>query len=591
VRFKATTSRHVCLTLPRLNAGHTLADKHALIKLVQQNGIQHQLVAVFARQKRVDDQLAKQLQKMSLEPDGGQYAGQHFYGFAEFHVPKGTKGVNAELPIMLESAKEYQMVNLVIELDACCERLNENIDTTLAVLASRLAWVRENLGGTCFINVRDYVTAFETPELEFLERLTHFLANMPSAQRISGLCMEDPSGGVLPDLLGAYVAHTRRIFNEAGWTDAHILVHIHQGYGLAEACVLEALACGGTGIWCGISREGAGTGHANSLTTITNLVRLGNKDTASRFNLASLRAAAIEATKVCTGELPHPLTELYGSRSLDVCFDGGGMGGGGGFDPAAELAVKTKIRVSTMTTPFLFGEKMSEVFGAESAPEGGWPEEVRKQMWANVNRDLCRGVKEEYDSAPAIFALYTRSGGAATPAMTEICSAEIASAAHPAVRAFQASWQAAFGDALEVEPDDFFVRCCARFFFSPSSPLFLSLASLLDGDYNDGVISVSLSMARTRFAWAARSYPDECDGGLDDAWVCLIKRLAEPRMLERARKLRVQKTLKTVRRALTVGGGGLLARIKKQQEQEESVALPGDLSAPSSGVTRLSVTR
>ena len=101
-------------------------------------------------------------------------------------------------------------------------------------------------------------------------------------------------------------ARTRALMTKGGWKDSHILVHVHQAYGLAEASVLEwfvllkaahtharvrapvagsraltttvrlrrvplclhSLAAGATGIWCGLAREGAATGHANSLTTV-----------------------------------------------------------------------------------------------------------------------------------------------------------------------------------------------------------------------------------------------------------------------------------------------------------------------------------
>jgi isopropylmalate/homocitrate/citramalate synthase len=111
-----------------------------------------------------------------------------------------------------------------------------------------------------------------------------------------------------------------------GWNDGHILLHVHNGFGLAEACVLECLAAGADGIWCSIAREGAASGHANSLTTIANLHRLGNADVAARFSLPKVREAAIEITRITTGALPHPMTELYGGRALDIVFDPSMMG-------------------------------------------------------------------------------------------------------------------------------------------------------------------------------------------------------------------------------------------------------------------------
>ncbi len=63
--------------------------------------------------------------------------------------------------------------------------------------------------------------------------------------------------------------------------------------GSSEAAVLESLASGATGMWCGVSREGASVGHCSSTVTLLNLHRLGNKYIQSKYNLAALREAAV----------------------------------------------------------------------------------------------------------------------------------------------------------------------------------------------------------------------------------------------------------------------------------------------------------
>ena len=71
----------------------------------------------------------------------------------------------------------------------------------------------------------------------------------------------------------------------------------------------------------------AATGHANSLTTVCNLYRMGNRDCQERFSLPMLRHAAIELTQITTGQLPHPMTELYGEQRAwgekGACANGG----------------------------------------------------------------------------------------------------------------------------------------------------------------------------------------------------------------------------------------------------------------------------
>lgn len=536
--------------------GHTLPDKHRLIRLVRDVGIRHQLVGCFAHQRRVDDQLARLLQ--SDESLKAEYATQTFYGFAEFHEihPNAPGEINEAPTIGLLRAQEYGIANIVMEIDCCCKVVGdspEHVPRVTALLAKRLEWIRNNLGpaSRVFINLRDYITAVENPSTQ--DGVVRWLSSLPPAERIAGLLFEDPVGGVFPATLGGYVADTRAIMDEAGWMDGELLVHIHQGYGLAEACVLESLACGATGIWCGIAREGAAVGHANSLTTICNLQRLGNEDARQRFDLAKLRAAAIEATIICTGEPPYPQMELYGSRSCDVCFAFGMGAGPNDFDPVHAMAVQPHIRVSTMTSIPMFGDKLSQVFGAEAAPDGkgGWDHEVLRQMWANVNRDLLDGVKEEYDDAAALLELYEHSGGTVGDVMRAKVDALTSASTHHVVTAFRHRFTAAFGEeAHECTAREFYAQMCARYFANPDSPQFKVFCQLcafhsdehaaeLHGSAHDQD-TVHLAAAASRFAWAAECYPHECSD-LDSAWMCIVNHLVLRRLAQQTvhRRFRV----------------------------------------------------
>ena len=46
-----------------------------------------------------------------------------------------------------------------------------------------------------------------------------------------------------------------------GWSSGHLLLHVHKGYGLSDASQLASIGAGATGIWCGVSANGAMTGH------------------------------------------------------------------------------------------------------------------------------------------------------------------------------------------------------------------------------------------------------------------------------------------------------------------------------------------
>ena len=112
--------------------------------------------------------------------------------------------------------------------------------------------------------------------------------------------------------------------NKAGWHNGILTVHVHEKWGLADMAVLECLMHGANGIWASICEEGAALGHACSIVTLMNLVRLGNTKVKDNYNLAKFREAAISVTKITTGEDPHPKKPVYGERALDIVFGSGG---------------------------------------------------------------------------------------------------------------------------------------------------------------------------------------------------------------------------------------------------------------------------
>ena len=112
--------------------------------------------------------------------------------------------------------------------------------------------------------------------------------------------------------------------DKAGWHDGILTVHVHEKWGLADMAVLECLTHGANGIWASICEEGAALGHACSIVTIMNLVRLGNTTVREKYNLSKFREAAINVTKITTGINPHPKKPVYGARALDIVFGAGG---------------------------------------------------------------------------------------------------------------------------------------------------------------------------------------------------------------------------------------------------------------------------
>jgi hypothetical protein len=135
----------------------------------------------------------------------------------------------------------------------------------------------------------------------------------------------------------------------------------------SEASVLASLANGATGIWCGVSREGAAVGHCCSAVTLANLHRLGNEHVARTYNLPAVRAAAVEVTRITTGRDPPDHEEVYGARAMDVVFDDddGGMGGATQQRKVAEaMGATVRNRVTTFTSPRMFQERLLETYSA-----------------------------------------------------------------------------------------------------------------------------------------------------------------------------------------------------------------------------------
>ncbi len=132
--------------------------------------------------------------------------------------------------------------------------------------------------------------------------------------------------------------------------------------------MLASLANGATGIWCGVSREGAAVGHCCSAVTLANLHRLGNEHVARTYNLPAVRAAAVEVTRITTGRDPPDHEEVYGARAMDVVFDdSGGMGGATQqLEVAAAMGATVRNRVTMFTSPRMFEQRMEQLSPGQS---------------------------------------------------------------------------------------------------------------------------------------------------------------------------------------------------------------------------------
>ena len=118
---------------------------------------------------------------------------------------------------------------------------------------------------------------------------------------------------------------------------------------------------GANGIWASICVEGAAMGHASACVTLMNLIRLENTKVLNRYNCTYLRKAAINVTRITTGEDPPPKQPVYGTRALDMVFDLGKEE----FDLAEFFGEKAPVRITTLASPEMIREQLIVLFGED----------------------------------------------------------------------------------------------------------------------------------------------------------------------------------------------------------------------------------
>jgi len=267
------------------------------------------------------------------------------------------------------------------------------------------------------VNFRDVSEAM-FKKRENLIKVLYFLSTLPSNEKPFGIVFEEPTGNILPSTLRIWTRMFRTIMDKAGWHEGHLSVHIHEKWGLADMAVLECLIGGANGIWASICEEGAALGHACTIVTIMNLLRLGNTKVRDKYNLKCFREAAINVTKITTGQDPHCKKPVYGERALDIVFGAGGMGMGAvnDFDLAGFFGQKAPVRISTMSDFKMIIARLKDVFGDDSQ----FDDDIGKAMFATILEDLRSERKEEYMSEVGLALLFDRSGGQLTKKMSDV---------------------------------------------------------------------------------------------------------------------------------------------------------------------------
>ncbi len=389
--------------------GHTLEDKWAILEEVKKCGFKNIVVAAFSHMPRVDDTFVEQLTKKEKDLSC-------FYAFTEV-----GKLDNLEyIPVGMAKMKKYGLRNPIIEIDLANQKDPNFTSKMCALLQERIKWTFENLApdAKIFVNLRDFPFAMQKQPRATLE-IVKFLATMPNSTRLHGVIYEEPTGKFFPELLTGWTKIVRKCMDDNGWQDGNLLVHIHKKWGYANVTQIDCLAAGANGVWASICEEGAGIGHASSIVTIMNLVRMGNEKIKSAYNCRYLRDAAINVTKITTGKKPYPKHILYGDRALDMAFDFPGIASGhtGSHDlnVAEFFGLKAPKRMSTLASTDMVLERLRNLFGEDKQ----FTEEIASQMKSKMIEDLSNNRKEEYMSSVGLAILFDRAGGKLTAAMSD----------------------------------------------------------------------------------------------------------------------------------------------------------------------------
>lgn len=128
-----------------------------------------------------------------------------------------------------------------------------------------MKWVYDNINpkARLTLNLRDLLSAMPTVPERVL-KVVEFLSKMLEDKRLFALLIEDPASECMPDEMAAYIKAVRGTMVGSGWTNGHLLNHIHEKWEMKTANTLECLAVGSNGVWAGLCVEGGyGTRQLN----------------------------------------------------------------------------------------------------------------------------------------------------------------------------------------------------------------------------------------------------------------------------------------------------------------------------------------
>ena len=149
-----------------------------------------------------------------------------------------------DVPLGLQKIYNYKMQNVVFEIDlgdAIYDFSKFTVADMCALIRKWIEWAHANLNGKkkIIVNIRD-LPDFMPKKPERLFEVVDYLSKLPENLRLFALNFEEPRGLSVPEECGTWTRYMRKIMKDNNW-DGHILVHVHDRYGYADATQLEVM--------------------------------------------------------------------------------------------------------------------------------------------------------------------------------------------------------------------------------------------------------------------------------------------------------------------------------------------------------------
>lgn len=387
------------------NVGQTLADKLAILPQLRAFGFSNILLGTLdyalPDEPEVDDDFMQYLRDHGIDMTGG---------FAFTDIGLVDESGHFTPSISMQKLRSYRVPNTLHEIYLSPEGMASagyDFATLVRSLPASIAWLNDNVVGDhggkprILVNIVDGCDAFMENLTEVGEVLS-LLATLP----IEGLSIEDDRGTYMPFQVGAIVAAARSFLPPP----RKILVHMHTGAGFENASLVEALLNGADGVWGGLPKRAAIIGHASLGELIANLVRVGNPNMASTYQLRDLLPLATRLQEL-DSESPVPDDEpILGANAYRLTLDFFRQTSARFMDlPPDAIGGAYGYRVCPLAADkVVLAGRLSEVTGRDP---NSFPAEVLEMMIRIMRRDLRSARKIDYDEPAALLDLYARAGG------------------------------------------------------------------------------------------------------------------------------------------------------------------------------------